>query len=182
MKTSSSLRWVGWSLAASGVCMVTSIVINIVVLANGTLVLGTHTHSALMETFDALTITFLLPVPYAYHRIYRRHAPGPSLFAMLTGTISFSAALLLNILFIFEILWFSDSLGYYGVIVIGYILWLVLCAYLAYRSRRPAHGVLLNLTGATVVGFPIWLIWLARLFLSGKLTVEAVEAAQGQPA
>jgi hypothetical protein len=117
--------------------MITSIVINILVLANGTLVFGTHTHSVLMETFGALTITFLLPVSSAYHQIYRRYAPGLSLFAMLTGSISFSGALLLNILFIFEILWFSDSPGYLGFIVPGYILWLVLSACLHSGAADP---------------------------------------------
>ena len=173
MKTTSSLRWVGWSVLASVVCVTLSIVFNLIAVSNGSIAPGTRTHSVLVETFDVLTTGFLIPVPFAFYLIYRSHAPRLSFFSMLLGTSMLIGVTILHILFVFEVVWFIDSLGYYAIIAIGLSLWLIIIAYLAYRSHKPAHGALLNLLGASMVGFPVWEIWLGYLLASGKLTDQA---------
>ena len=170
MKASSSLRWVGWCVLASAVSMILSITFNIIAVSNGLLIPGARSHSVLVETFDVLTTAFLIPVPFAFYRIYRPYAPRLSLFSMLLGASMLIGVTILHILFVFEVMWFIDSLGYYAIIAVGLSLWLIMVAYLAYRSHTPPHGTLLNLLGASLVGFPVWEIWLGYLLASGKLT------------
>ena len=169
MKTSSVLRWVGWSVLASGISMIASIVFNILAVSNGSITPGTHSHSLLVETFDVLTTGFLLPVPLAFYLIYRPYAPRLSLLSILLGMITFIGVTILHILFVFEVLWFIDSLGYYLYAVIGLSSWLIITAYLAYQSHKPPYGILLNLLGASIVGFPVWMFWLGYVLASGKL-------------
>jgi hypothetical protein len=173
MKTSSLLRWVGWCALASVVWMILSIMFNIIGISNGTLTPGARSHSVLVETFDVLTTGFLIPVPFVFYLIYRPYAPRLSLVSMLLGTITLIGVTVLHILFVFEVLWFIDSLAYYLYICIGLCLWLLIVAYLAYKSRKPAHGTLLHLLGASLLGFPVWEIWLGYVLVSGKLTDQA---------
>jgi hypothetical protein len=170
MKTSSSLRWVGWSVLASVVSMILSITFNIIAVSNGTLILGARAHSVLVETFDVLTTGFLIPVPFAFYFIYRADAPRLSLFSTLLGTIALIGVTIMHILFVFEVMWFIDSLAYYLYICIGLILWLLSTAYLAYISHKPKYGTILNILGASILGFPVWMVWLGYLLATGKLT------------
>ena len=170
MKTSSSLRWVGWLVLASVVSMILSITFNIIAVSNGSLIPGTRSHSVLVETFDTLTTGFLIPVPFAFYLIYRAYAPRLSFLSMLLGASMLIGVTILHILFVFEVMWFIDSLGYYATVAIGLSLWLIMVAYLAYRSHKPRYGTLLNLLGASMVALPVWEIWLGYLLASGKLT------------
>jgi len=170
MKTFSSLRWVGWSVLASLVSMILSITFSLIAVSNGTITPGTRTHSVLVETFDFLTTGFLIPVPFVFHLIYRTHAPRLSFFSMLLGASMLIGVTILHILFIFEVVWYIDSLGYYYIVAIGLSVWLVIVAYLANKSHKPTYGTLLNLLGASMVGLPVWEIWLGYLLVSEKLT------------
>src|SRR5262245_42495360 len=100
MNTSSSLRWVGWSVLASAVAMVLSIIFNIIAVSNGSITPGMRTHSVLVETFDVLTTGFLLPVPLAFYLIYRNYAPRLSLLSMLLGMITLIGVTILHITFV----------------------------------------------------------------------------------
>jgi hypothetical protein len=170
MKTTSSLRWVGWCVLASVISMILSITFNIIAIANGSITPGTRTHSILVETFDVLTTGFLIPVPFALHWIYRAYAPRLSFFAMLLGASMLIGVTILHILFVFEVVWFIDALGYYAIVGISLSLWLISVAYMAYGAQKPRYGTVLNLLGASLVGFPVWEIWLGYLLASGKLT------------
>src|SRR5262245_45650258 len=101
MKTSSLLRWVGWSVLASAVSMILSITFNILAVSNGSITPGTRTHSVLVETFDVLTTGFLIPVPFAFYFIYRAYSPRISLFSMLLGAVALIGVTILHILFVF---------------------------------------------------------------------------------
>ena len=170
MKTSSSLRWVGWSVLASAVSMILSITFNIIAISNGSITPGTRSHSVLVETFDVLSTGFLIPLPFAFYLIYRAYASRLSLLSMLLGAIALIGLTIMHILFVFEVMWFIDSLAYYAYGGIGISLWLIIVAYLAYKSGKPAYGTLLNVIGATLVGFPVWTFWLGYLLASDKLT------------
>ncbi|HLF74357.1 MAG TPA: hypothetical protein VI524_08430 [Anaerolineales bacterium] len=172
MNTSSSLRWVGWAVLASAVSMILSITFNIIAVSNGSITPGTRTHSVLVEAFDVLTTGFLIPLPFAFYLIYRAYAARLSLISTLLGAIALIGLTILHILFVFEVMWFIDSLAYYAYGGIVFSLWLIITAYLAYKSHKPARGTLLNLLGASMVGFPVWTFWLGYLLASGKLTAE----------
>jgi len=172
MKTTAYLHWVGWSVILSGISMILSVLFLILATSAGSITPGTHTHSVLVETFDVLTTGFLLPLPLGLHRIYSSYAPRLSYFSALTGTATFLAVTVLNMLFVFEVMWFSDpiSQNLYALIGVGIISWLVMITVLASKSKKPAHGTLLNILGATIVGLPIWVFSTGYLLVSGRLT------------
>jgi len=172
MTTSSSFRWVGWSVLASVVSMILSITFNILAVSNGTLIPGTRSHSVLVETFDVLTTGFLIPLPFALYLIYRAYAPRLSLLSMLLGAVALIGVTIMHILFVFEVMWFIDSLAYYAYGSIVMSLWLIITAYLAHKSHKPYGGILLNLLGASILGFLVWMIWTGYVLASGKLTAE----------
>jgi hypothetical protein len=169
MNTSSSLRWVGWLLVLSGISMILSFAINILNVSQGWVSIGTHTHSVVAETFDVLTTGFLVPVPFAFYRLYRAKAPRLSLFSLWLGSLTLVGVTILHILFVFEILWFADVGWTYLIFGAGFIVWLICAAFLAHKSGKPVGGALVNGLGASVVGFPIWTFWLGYLFASGRL-------------
>jgi hypothetical protein len=175
MKASTYLHWVGWSVILSAISMILSMGFNILAYAAGSITFGTHTHSVIVETFDVLTTGFLLPLPLGFYMVYKNYAPRLSYLSTLIGTITFLAVTILHVLFVVEVLWFSDPISkyLYGVIGIGFISWLVMIAVLARRSRKPAHGSLINIIGATIVGFPIWAFSTGYLLLAGKLTDQS---------
>jgi hypothetical protein len=172
MKTSTYLHWVGWSVLLSAISMVLSVTINIYAYATGSITFGTHTHSVVVETFDVLTTGFLLPLPLGFYMIYKANVPRLSFLSTLIGSITLLAVTVLHILFVFEVLWFSDPISkyLYAVIGIGFISWLIMVANLAYRSKKPVHGTLVNIIGATIIGFPFWAFSIAYLLVAGKLT------------
>ncbi len=172
MKTSTYLRWVGWSVLVSAVSMILSVSFNILAYSNGSITFGTHTHSVVVETFDVLTTAFLLPLPLAFYRIYSSYAPRLSYQSMVVGTVTFVAVTILHILFVFEVLWFSDPISkyLYAVIGLGFIAWLIMIASLARRSGKPGYGTLINIIGATIVGFPVWAFMTGYILAAGKLT------------
>jgi hypothetical protein len=172
MKTTKYLHWVGWSVILSGISMFLSVLFLILAYSAGSVTPGTHTHSVLVETLDVLTTGFLLPLPFGFYLIYRTYASRLSYLSALVGTITLLAVTILQALFVFEVLWFSDPISQYlyEVIGVGLIFWLLMIAMLANRSRKPAHGSLLNIIGATMVGFPIWVFSMGYLLISGRLT------------
>jgi hypothetical protein len=172
MRTTTYLHWVGWSVILSGISMILSVLLLILALATGSIAVGTHSHSVLTETFDVLTTGFLLPLPFGFYLIYKTYATRLSFLSTLVGTITLLAVTVVNVLFVFEVLWFSDPISQYlyAGVGVGLIFWLLMVAYLANRSRKPAHGTLLNILGATIVGIPIWVFSMGYLLISGKLS------------
>lgn len=172
MKTTTYLHLVGWSVILSGISMILSVMFLILAYSAGSITVGTHTHSVLVETFDVLTTGFLLPLPFGFYLIYRTHATRLSFLSALVGTITLLAVTVLNVLFVFEVLWFSDPISQYlyTVVGVGLIFWMLMIAILANRSRKPAHGFLLNIIGATIIGIPIWVFSMGYLLISGRLT------------
>ncbi len=172
MKKTTYLHWTGWSVVLSGISMFLSVMLLILAYTTGSITVGTHTHSVLVETLDALTTGFLLPLPFGFYLIYRTYDNRLSYLSTLVGTITLLAITVLHLLFVFEVMWFSDPISkyLYGVIGVGFISWLLMIAMLANRSRKPAHGFLLNIMGAIIVGIPIWVFTMGYLLVSGKLT------------
>ena len=172
MKTTTYLHWTGWSVILSGISMILSVMVLILAISTGSITVGTHTHSVITETFDVLTTGFLLPLPLGFYLIYRSYATRLSFLSTLVGTITLLAVTVLHVLFVFEVLWFSDPISQtlYAVVGVGLIFWLLMTALLANRSRKPAHGFLLNIIGATIIGIPIWVFSMGYLLISGRLT------------
>ncbi len=183
MNTSTYLRWAGWSVLASVTAMILSMGIMFLAISTGSITAGTHTHSVLVETFDVLATGFLLPLPYGFYRIYKAYAPRLSYWSALVGTITFLGLTIINILFVFEVLWFSDPISQelYAVGGIGITAWLVMIAYLARKSRIPTHGTLVNIIGATIIGIPIWAVTMGFLLITDRLTEQSAPRDTPKP-
>ena len=175
MKTTTYLHWAGWSVILSGITMILSVMFLIRAYSAGSITIGTHTHSVFVETLDVLTTGFLLPLPFGFYLIYRNYAMRLSYLSTLVGTITLLAVTVLHVLFVFEVLWFSDPIStyIYALIGVGFTSWLLMIANLANRSRKPVHGFLLNIIGAIIVGIPIWIFSIGYLLISGRLTDQA---------
>lgn len=129
-------------------------------------------HSIYNEVLDILTSAFLLPVVIALYRVYRKTSPILSHLSTILLTLITVAGIILHMLVIFGIFSFPEVayIFFSGLLILS--LWLFMVAYLAYRSRKPKHGLLMGILGATIIGYPVWAIWIGRQLISGKLTEE----------
>ncbi len=169
MPSTRFLRSAGWSAYFSAASVIISVVLTIIVFSLGLVTLGARSHSAFVEMFGVLAALFALPLPFVLYYLYRGASPTLSLIAAVIGVAVALGGAILHLLFVFEILWFAEVISVFLYGLLGFSLWMLLNAYLAYKSRKPPHGLVMSLVGATVIGYPIWAVWLGRLILSGRL-------------
>jgi len=172
MKKSIWLYYAGWAAILSAVCMVSSILLSLIGFNPTESAPSTRPHSMYLDAFDILTAAFLLPVVLALYRVHKRTFPILSLLSIILIAPVTLVGIILHALLIFEVLFFSDVayFFFYGLLVLS--LWLLLIAYLSHRSHEPKHGLIMSILGATIIGYPVWAIWIGRLLLSGELTEE----------
>jgi hypothetical protein len=151
------LHIAGWSAYLSAAAMIISIVLTSIVFAQGTVVPGTRTHNALIEVFDVFAALFLIPLPIALHQLYLTTTPTLSRLAMLIGVAVGMAGTILSLLFVF-----AEFL--YG--LLAFSLWMLLESFLARQSNKPPGGFVMALLGTTIIGYPLWAIWLGHVLLS----------------
>jgi hypothetical protein len=150
--------------------MIISIVLTGIVFSKGTVVPGTRTHNPLIEVFDVSAALFLILLPIALDRLYRTAAPLLSRLAMLIGVAVGMAGTILSLLFVFEVLWFVDVFAEFLYGLLAFSLWMLLEAFLARQSGKSSGGFIMALLGATIIGYPLWAIWLGRVLLSAKVS------------
>jgi hypothetical protein len=166
MSSKQLFRVAGWSAYLSAAAMIISIVLTSIVFSRGTVVPGTRTHNAFIEVFDVSSAFFLIPLPIALDPLYRTGAPTLSRVVMLIGVAVGLAGTILSMLFVFQVLWFVDVFAgsVYG--LLAFSLWMLLEACLARQSSKPPAGFSMALIGATIIGYPLWAVWLGRYLLS----------------
>jgi hypothetical protein len=123
---------------------------------------GDGSHSAIVDTLHTLTIVLLAPLPFALHRLLapvdrRRSAAA---VALAVDAIVFGAVL--HALFALGLVPFQAVTS---LVLVGYGAfagWLWMVGSLGASSGRLPNGRRMALLGATIVGLPIWLVWVAR--------------------
>lgn len=130
---------------------------------------STRPHSIYGEVSDILTAVFLLPTVLGLYRIYRTISPLLSLLSTIALISVTLTGIILHALLIFGILSFPDVAYIFFLGLLGLSLWLFIIAYLARKSQKPRHGFVMGLVGATIIGYPVWAIWMGGLLASGKL-------------
>jgi hypothetical protein len=123
---------------------------------------GDGTHSAIVDGLHVVTAVALLPVPFALHRLLGRVSPRLSAagVALAVDAIAFGA--ILHALFAFGVIAF-DAAG--PLLLIGYLTfagWLWIVGSLGSASGTFPNGRRMAVVGATIVGLPVWLVWVAR--------------------
>ena len=122
---------------------------------------GDGTHSAIVDGLHVVTAVVLLPLPFALHRLLGRTSPRLSAagVALAVDAIAFGA--LLHALFALGAVTF-DAAG--PLLLIGYLAfagWLWIVGTLGSSTGTLPHGRRMAVVGATIVGLPVWLVWVA---------------------
>ena len=123
---------------------------------------GDGSHSPIVDGLHVVTALLLLPIPFALHRLLtsvspRRSAAG---VALAIDAIAFGA--ILHALFAAGVIAF-DAAG--PLLLIGYLAfagWLWIVGSLGSTSGLLPHGRRMAVVGATIVGLPLCLVWVAR--------------------
>ena len=148
------------ALVAATTLAVTMAYLAIAHLAGG-MRFGDGTHSAIVDSLHVVTAVALLPVPFALHRLRARTSRlSAAGVALAVDAIAFGA--ILHALFALGVLTF-DSAG--PLLLIGYLAfasWLWIVGSLGSASGVLPNGRRMAVLGATIVGLPVWLVWIAR--------------------
>ena len=123
---------------------------------------GDGSHSVIVDTLHTITIALLGPLPFALHRVLgpvdrRRSAAA---VALAVDAILFGAVL--HALFALGVVRFEVVTSLVLVAYGAFAGWLWMVGSLGAESGRLPNGRRMALVGATVVGLPIWLMWVAR--------------------
>jgi hypothetical protein len=123
---------------------------------------GDGHHSPIVDAFDALAILLLVPVPFALHARLGRQRPNASAAAVALSVDALVFGAILHGAFALGLLRF-DAVG--PLLVIGYAAfaaWLWLVGSIGADSGLLPNGRRMAVVAATIVGMPVWLIWVAR--------------------
>jgi hypothetical protein len=152
--------------AASALVAATTLAVTMAFLAiahvMGGMRFGDGSHSPIVDGLHVVTALALLPIPFALHRLLtsvspRRSAAG---VALAIDAIAFGA--ILHSLFATGVIAF-EAAG--PLLLIGYLAfagWLWIVGSLGSTSGRLPNGRRMAVVGATMVGLPLWLLWVAR--------------------
>jgi len=123
---------------------------------------GDGTHSAIVDGLHVVTALALLPVPFALHRLLGRSSPRLSAAGVALAVDAIAFAAILHGLFALGVIAF-DTAG--PLLLIGYLAfagWLWIVGSLGSASGTFRNGRWMAVVGATIVGLPVWLVWVAR--------------------
>ena len=123
---------------------------------------GDGTHSAIVDGLHVVTALALLPVLFALHALLGRTSPRLSAAGVALAVDAIAFAALLHALFAVGVIAF-DAAG--PLLLIGYLAfagWLWIVGSLGSASGVLPNGRRMAVVGATIVGLPVWLVWVAR--------------------
>lgn len=186
-------RYAGWSAFLSGVATVLGIATLIAFFAVGE---PFGTLNDILSIVIALSIIVIL---FGLDRLHRSVAPIVSLVVLIIGVIAMLVAVVFQTLLIFRVIEFAQTavivplaFGVFGAALMIYnylsLADQLLPGRLAILGMIAGAGYVLVITGflldpegghllttigglITVIGYPIWAIWLGRVLLSRKLTL-----------
>lgn len=123
---------------------------------------GDGTHSAIVDGLHVVTALALLPIPFALHRRLSSASPRRSAAAVALAVDAIAFGAILHALFAAGVITF-DAAG--PLLLIGYLAfagWLWIVGSVGSSSGRLPGGRRMAVVGATIVGLPLWLVWVAR--------------------
>lgn len=151
----------GTAAVAAATMLVSTAFLAIAHIAGG-MQFGDGSHSAIVDTLHTITTVLLAPLPFALDRVLaptdrRRSAAG---VALAVDAILFGAVL--HALFALGVVPFEAVTSLVLVAYGAFAGWLWIVGSLGASSGRLPHGRRMAVVGATVVGLPVWLVWVAR--------------------
>ena len=163
----------GWSAYASGIVSAIGIVL---------LLLSWTVHGPFGKLNDNAVIgqyLLALPITLALQQVMQARTPALSNVTMLTGIIGIVAIVILQFLLVIGALSFAQEIGplLMGLLIFG--VWLGITGYqLGQSIGEVPRGLLMGILAALYFGYPVWAFWLARLLLSGKLTISRLSTEE----
>ena len=152
--------------ASSALVAATTLTVSMAFLAiahvAGGMRFGDGTHSAIVDGLHVVTALALLPIPFALHRLLTAVSPRASAAGVALAVDAIAFAVILHALFAAGVIAF-DAAG--PLLLIGYLAfagWLWIVGSLGSTSGRLPNGRRMAFVGATIVGLPLWLVWVAR--------------------
>jgi hypothetical protein len=123
---------------------------------------GDGTHSAIVDGLHVVTILLLAPLPFALQRLLGPGSPRAraASVALAVDAIVFGAVL--QALFALGLVTFESASP---LVLIGYLAfggWLWIVGSLGSGSGQLPNGRRMTLLAVTIVGLPVWLLWVAR--------------------
>jgi hypothetical protein len=116
-----------------------------------------------------------LPIPLAFHRLLRAHAPFRSKLVMLIGFAGMIAVVVLQLLLVVGVLSFLEQVGpvtFAMIFVVG--AWLMITGYLSRSTGTLPHSMLMSILAVPYFGYPLWAFWLGRHLLSGRMIEQSL--------
>jgi hypothetical protein len=123
---------------------------------------GDGSHSPIVDGLHVVTALALLPIPFALHRLLTSVSPRRSAAGVALAIDAIAFGTILHALFAAGVIAF-DAAG--PLLLIGYLAfagWLWIVGSLGSTSGHLPNGRRMAVVGATMVGLPLWLVWVAR--------------------
>ena len=123
---------------------------------------GDGSHSPIVDGLHVVTALALLPIPFALHRLLTSVSPRRSAAGVALAVDAIAFGVILHALFAAGVVTFDASSP---LVLIGYLAfagWLWIVGSLGSTSGRLPNGRRMAVVGATMVGLPLWLVWVAR--------------------
>ncbi len=154
----------GWLAFASTVTSTVALLSHIPLYASGAVVPVTHSHSVLVEGLGAINFfTWSLFILSVNCLLWPR-ALRPARWGLALGVVGTLFMSGLHLLFMTEVLWFSDSLALFGVGCGACVIWWFTMLHLTRATWNRTQGnvaVSVLLAILSVLAYPLWpvLIW-----------------------
>jgi len=161
------LALAGRAAMASGVLAAIGIAFLILMFASFSLG-STSAGQAFGRINDVLVLlSYLLagPAVVAFHLILRRRKPVLSTILFVVGLGAILAIAVLQASLVVGALTFEEQIGPVSVALLALGAWFVLSGHLATSIGAVPRGVRMGLLAASYVGYPVWAIWIGRIFL-----------------
>ena len=128
----------------------------------GGLRFGDGSHSVIVDTLHTLTIALLAPVPFALHRVLGSADRQRSAAAVALAVDAILFGAVLHALFALGVVAFETVTPLLLVAYVAFAGWLWIVGSIGAVSGRLPNGRRMAFIGATIVGLPVWLVWVAR--------------------
>lgn len=123
---------------------------------------GDGSHSAIVDTLHTLTITLLAPLPFALHRMLGSTDRQRSAAAVALAVDAILFGAVLHALFALDVVAFDAVTPLLLVAYVAFAGWLWMVGSIGAARGRLPNGRRMAFVGASVVGLPVWLVWVAR--------------------
>jgi hypothetical protein len=155
-------KYAAWSAYLSAGAFVGSLALSISLVALGQLHPETRSHSALVEAFDSVFLLSLAPVAVSLDRLLAPRFFVLSRVALGLGLVAILADGALHIAFSLGITFLIDALLPFAIFGLGILAWVWLIGVLGQSSGQLPWGIAMALVATSIIGFPIWAIWIGR--------------------